>query len=172
MARETMNLCASNPQALADDGAKNIAVRTAVAIDAYRIIAECLVSALTCRLPAVCRSRSPAPTVHRCETLQIFTQEREPVARPAAAAGRDRGVQAGRRERERDHADRRARQLPHQSRDDQPGAARAVDRRARRGGRSRRSAGTARRRSASGRPDDGAGRSGDLTHRRVRSRRC
>ena len=45
-------------------------------------------------------------------------QEREPVARAAAAARRNRRVQ-GRRDEDRHLAHRRARQLPHQSRDDE-----------------------------------------------------
>ena len=121
---------------------------------AYLIIAECLVSAPTCRSRAACRSpiaRAHDPSVRDASDLQ---QEREPVARAAAAARRDRGIQ-GRREEDR-HLDpivAHASYLINIATDER-GAARAIDRRARRRGRSRRGAGTAGRRPSSGRPDD------------------
>ena len=120
MARDTMNLCASKPHAAAVEGTSRSAHEQDAESrhSAYLIIAECLVSVPTCRWPAVCRSRLPAPPppVRDAADLQ---QEREPVARTAAASRGNHRVQGG-CQGNRHLPHRRARQLPHQSRDDEP----------------------------------------------------
>ncbi len=164
IARATMNLWASNPHALRGRRSeKNRRQQAKSRQSAYLIIAECLASAPTCRSRAVCRSPSPAhrfTAARRCRSSARTPASGAPGRCPPAEIAAFR--QAAQEDRHLAH--RRARQLPDQSRDDERGAARAVDRRARRGSRSRRSAGIARRRSASRRPDDGAGRPGALAH--------